>query len=114
MTIEAIARVEPMMVSFVAWIPSPFSRNLCPGKTPRNESSSGAPRKIEGMKFRKVCVIAVLVRKMRRVVVGSFRKKGMEIIRAATRLVWIPGVSPVMVPEKMPRIKGRIRLSILF
>ncbi len=112
--IEAIAMVEPMMVSFVAWIPSPFSRNLCPGRTPRNESSSGAPKKIDGMKFRKVCVIAVLVRKMRRVVVGSFRKKGMEIIIVAMRLVWIPGVRPLMVPERMPRSRGRIRLSILF
>lgn len=51
---DIVAMMEPMRVSFVAWCPSPSNRNLCPGRTPRNESSSGAPRKIEGMKFRKV------------------------------------------------------------
>ena len=30
----------------------------------RKESSSGAPRKIEGMKSKKVCVIAIEVMKM--------------------------------------------------
>lgn len=32
----------------------------------------------------------------------------------ATRLMWMPGISPVIVPEKIPRIIGRIRFSIYF
>jgi hypothetical protein len=28
--------------------------------------------------------------------------------------MWMPGISPVIVPEKIPRIKGRIKDIILF
>ncbi len=51
---EIMAMVEPMSVSFRAWWPCPFKRSSCPGKTPSAVSSSGAPRKIEGMKSIKV------------------------------------------------------------
>ena len=51
---ESIAIVEPMRVNFTAWCPLPLMSNLCPGKIPSPVSSSGAPRKIDGMKLRKV------------------------------------------------------------
>ena len=51
---EIIAIVEPMRVSFSALWPSPFSRSSWPGRTESAVSSEGAPRKIEGMKSRKV------------------------------------------------------------
>ena len=51
---DAIAMVEPRRVSLTAWWPWPRIRSSCPGRIPRPVSSSGAPRKIEGMKSMKV------------------------------------------------------------
>lgn len=34
---------------------------------------------------------------------------GVRIIRLAMRLMWIPGVRPVIVPARTPRRRGRIR-----
>lgn len=49
--ISIIKRAErlPYRVKIIAGYASPFSRNWWPGRTERKESSSGAPRKIEGM-----------------------------------------------------------------
>jgi len=60
---ERTAIVEPISVSFSALCPCPFSKNSCPGRTPRAVSSFGAPRKIEGIKSMKVWVIAMAVMK---------------------------------------------------
>lgn len=49
-----IAIVEPRRVSFRAWCPCPLRRSSCPGRAESAVSSDGAPRKIEGMKSRKV------------------------------------------------------------
>jgi len=104
MTRSAIAIDEPIRVSFIASWPSPFIRNLCPGKTPSAVSSSGAPRNIDGMKSRKVWVIAMLAINAIRVVVDVLGKKGIrERSVTATRLVWIPGMTPVIVPAATPR-----------
>ena len=74
-------------------------------------SSSGAPRKIEGMKSRKVCVIAMAVMKTARAIGGSELRKTREDIdarrRAAMRLIWIPGKRPVKVPARIPMIRAR-------
>ena len=37
----------------------PFNNISWPGRTASTESSSGAPKKTEGMKSRKVCVIVI-------------------------------------------------------
>jgi len=52
--IRGIARREPFRVSRKASCPLPSRRSLCPGKMDRKLSSSGAPRKIEGMKSMNV------------------------------------------------------------
>jgi len=64
---EAIAIVEPRTVSFSALWPWPFSRSSCPGRTERAVSSDGAPRKIDGMKSRKVWVIAIATMKTKNI-----------------------------------------------
>lgn len=51
---EIIAIVEPRSVSFTARWPSPFVKSSCPGRTPNPVSSSGAPRKIDGIKSMNV------------------------------------------------------------
>ncbi len=56
-----IAYALPCVVNTIAGNPSPFFRNLCPGRIPSSVSVSGHPKKIEGMKSRKVCVIAIAV-----------------------------------------------------
>ena len=57
-------------------------------------------------------MIAIATMKIRSGVGGRFWMKVRERRDIATRLMWMPGISPVMVPEKMPRIRGRSRLSI--
>jgi hypothetical protein len=78
---------------------------LWPGKIDKKESSSGAPRKIEGMKSKKVWVIAIEVMKMasvRGVVIdNSVVENDKRIIE--TRLMWMPGIRPVKVPADTPR-----------
>ena len=51
---DAIAIVEPRRVRRIALCPLPIRRYWCPGRIPIAVSSSGAPRKTDGMKFRKV------------------------------------------------------------
>ena len=55
------AREEPIKVSKTAEYPCPLRRSRCPGITLKILSSSGAPRKMLGIKFRKVWVIAIAV-----------------------------------------------------
>ena len=51
---EITAIVDPRSVSLRAWWPCPFIRSSWPGKIPSPVSSSGAPRKIDGMKSMNV------------------------------------------------------------
>jgi len=103
---EMTAMVEPMRVGLSAWCPCPLIRSSWPGRIPKPVSSSGAPRKIEGMKSTKVWVIAIAVMKIRRIVIGRLVMKVSEIRKMATRLMWIPGTRPVRVPARMPRISA--------
>ena len=73
-------------------------------------SSSGAPRKIVGIKSRKVWVIAIAVMKI-------IRTKGETKLRKyaenpnktiAIRFMWIPGIRPVIVPIVHPSNKAII------
>lgn len=109
---EMIAIVEPRRVSFRAWCACPLRRSSCPGSVPSPVSSSGAPRNIAGMKSMNVWVIAIAVMKIRRVVIGRFEMRVVERMDMATRLMWIPGMSPVVVPAMMPRSRGIARFNI--
>ena len=86
--------------------------NSCPGKIPSPVSSSGAPRKIDGMKLRKVWVIAIAVIKMSRIVIGRVSVRVNDKRNMTTRFMWIPGISPVKVPARMPRRRAEISVSM--
>lgn len=75
-------------------------------------SSSGAPRKIEGMKSMKVCVIAIAVIRIKKVVIGRFEMKAIERIEVEIKLIWIPGIRPVNVPAAIPIRNGIRKLNI--
>ena len=107
---EAVAIVEPNIVSLTAWCPLPKSRSSWPGRVPSPVSSSGAPRKIAGMKSRNVWVIAIAVMKINKEVMGNVAIRGR--IEIVMRLMWMPGVRPVRVPVRIPRRRGIRRLSI--
>ena len=67
-------------------------------------SSFGAPRKIEGIKSRKVCVIDIATINTTRII-GEIPRKivvDADTRRTATRFMWMPGVKPVNVPAMMP------------
>ena len=60
----------------------------------------------------KVCVIAIEVMKIKMSVIGNCVSE-IEISRiVAMRFIWMPGIKPVIVPAKIPKIKARIN-SIL-
>lgn len=109
---DAIAIVEPMRVSFRALCPCPSRRSSCPGRTERAVSSDGAPRNIDGMKSRKVWVIAIDIMKIRSGVGWRFWIRVMDRIAIAIRFMWIPGIRPVRVPVSIPRTNGRMRFNI--
>jgi len=62
---DIVAMTEPTRVSLRAWWPLPRRRSSWPGSVPSPVSSSGAPRKIAGMKSRNVWVIAIATMKTR-------------------------------------------------
>lgn len=78
----------------------------------RAVSSLGAPKNIEGIKSRKVWVIAreiISEEDVRRFIFWNIC--GVDIIIAVIRLVCIPGRRPVIVPIKHPKIIPK-RISI--
>ena len=78
---------------------------MWPGRIERKESSSGAPRKIEGIKSRKVWVIAIAAMKIASVNGGVMLRRYVESERSiiARRFMWIPGIRPVIVPADTPQ-----------
>ena len=90
----------------------PFFNIWCPGKTERKLSSSGAPRKTDGMKSKNVWVIAREVMKTTKTISGiaeKFAKRDIKI--TAMRFICIPGINPVMVPKTVPARRPRIIVS---
>ena len=108
---DVVAMTEPTRVSLRAWWPLPKRRSSWPGRVPSPVSSSGAPRKIAGMKSRNVWVIAIAVMKINKEVMGNVAIRGR--IEIVIRFMWMPGVSPVRVPVRMPRRRGMIRWSMI-
>lgn len=109
---DIVAMIEPRRVSLRAWWPWPARRSSWPGRVPSPVSSSGAPRKIAGMKSRKVWVIAIATIKIISVIGWSWVMIVRERMKIATRFMWMPGIRPVRVPDRMPRRRG-IRSCII-
>jgi hypothetical protein len=77
-------------------------------------SSSGAPRKIEGIVSRKVWVIAMAVMVMQMRSSGAWWPiTGASSRRIAdTRLICTPGRRPVIIPSRIPRTNAtKIRMG---
>ena len=114
--VRIIPMNEPIAVSLAASYPLPFKRSLCPGRMDKAVDSSGAPRKMEGMKSKNEWAIAIETMKTARTIGEvNFNKKAAEanIIRA-TRFMWMPGNKPVNVPAINPKNKAmKISSSIL-
>jgi len=110
---DIVAMTEPTSVSFMAWWPRPKRRSSWPGSVPSPVSSSGAPRKIAGMKSRKVWVIAIATMKIIKVIGWSLVMIVRDRMKIATRFMWMPGVRPVIVPARIPRRRGMIRWSMI-
>lgn len=106
---------EPKIVKINASKPLPSFSIWCPGRIERKESSSGAPKKILGIKSKNVCVIDIETMKTANAINGIPAKKPIEVVRrAATRFMWIPGDKPVIVPIIKPARRARmISISIL-
>lgn len=110
------AEMLPYRVNIIAKYPLPLRSSLWPGKIDKNESSSGAPRKIDGIKSMNVCAIAIEVIKIVSVIGEIVVNKVVDIVRVITamRFIWIPGVSPVRVPARIPINIARIISSNIF
>lgn len=106
---------NPESVSQTASSPFPWRRSLCPGRTDRAVSSSGAPRKIEGIKSRKVWVIVIDTIKTTRASgeTKDVKKAREETIATETKFIWIPGMRPVKMPAAIP-ITKQIKISIIY
>ena len=77
---------------------------LCPGRIARPVSWSGAPRKIDGMKSRKVWVIVIATINITRIIgeIGRRSEAEIEISKIEIKLICIPGIKPVNVPAVIP------------
>jgi len=96
----------PITVSFTAINPNPFNKYLCPGKTPKTVASFGAPKNIDGIQSRKVCVTDIAIINTARTI-GSKNCKSLGEIDnkiTATRFMCIPGIKPVKIPHKIPAV----------
>ena len=79
----------------------------------RKVSSSGAPKKMDGMKSKNVWVIAIDAINVAIAIVGRPDNVVIrERISAAIRFMWIPGIRPVIVPAINPKHNAMI-ISII-
>ena len=95
---------EPITVNLTASYPFPCNNNLWPGKTLKAISESGAPRNIEGIESKKVCVTAIDIIKTDKVNGSVVFKRNVDKLKIMIliRFTWIPGIKPVMIPAKIP------------
>ena len=114
--IIGIAIREPYKVRTTASWPRPSLSNWCPGRIESIVSSSGAPRKIAGMKSINVWVIDMATIKTTRARGAIVEEVKENKSKEATRFMWMPGERPVNVPEITPSsnamVISRIILSL--
>ena len=106
----------PITVSFNANNPSPFSRNLWPVSPPSAWAESGAPRNIIGIASRNVWVTDIDIINIARLNGDVYLRRMADDATtvADIRLIWIPGVRPVMIPARIPEvIKSSISMNII-
>ena len=101
----------PMMHNLIASYPLPSSRSLCPGNTPSTVDSSGAPRRIEGMKLIKE-LITPDVTKITAVGNGPNKNDKPRII-GIVLLGCKPGNKPAAIPNIVPIAKARSKSNMI-
>lgn len=113
--IKGMAVNAPIKTNNIASLPFPCINISCPGRTDRNDSSSVAPVKIEGIKSSIVCVIARETTKTINEFVDKKEKTDKFAIKIAVIVfMWIPGVIPVIVPKNIPVKAARMNSNIIF
>jgi hypothetical protein len=103
--LKSRAPKEPIKVNFTAINPKPFSKYLCPGKTPNADADSGAPKKIEGIKSRNVWVTAIATMNTHNTngFVNCNKNGEAESSSTAIKFMCIPGINPVKIPANIPK-----------
>jgi len=98
------ANSDPNTVSITASCPFPCNKSRCPGRTDKAVSPSGAPKKIDGIVSMKVWVTAIdVIVTAKASEVVNFNSTGLrENMITEIRLMWIPGVNPVIIPNNNP------------
>lgn len=113
--IIGIADIAPINTKITASFPFPWISISCPGRTERNDSSSVAPVRIEGIKSRIVWVIAKeTINETRESVERNEKEVIFAIRRAVIVLMCIPGVMPVIIPKIIPANIARIISNTYF
>lgn len=107
------APTPPTTVSFIASYPLPSMSSLWPGRTERAVPSSGAPRKIDGMKLKNISLIAVETIRTARWYGCRARKRENERIRGIRVFTCMPGIRPANKPIKIPRTDRKIKSNML-
>ncbi len=106
-----IPKSDPSDERKIASYPRPSNTNLCPGSTLSAVSLDGTPNRIEGIKSINEWIIPITKRKIINSCSETYSntKKECTNARVATKLIWIPGTNPVMIPANIPkRIGSRI------
>ena len=101
-TIIKIEIIVPVSVSRTASCAFPSNSNLWAGRTVIIESSEGTPRKIDGIISKKTWVIDIEIIITINDSSFSFISLDKENKIAATIFICIPGVRPVIIPNKQP------------
>ena len=87
----------------------------CAGRIERKESSSGAPKKMLGIKSRNVWVMDMATINITKTIGGIGERNPIEETRIeATRFMWMPGERPVNVPAIRPTARARIYSNIIY
>lgn len=103
---------EPITFNLTASYPFPSNNNLWPGRTPSAVSPSGAPRKTAGIILRKVCVIAIAIMNVPSINgdVKPIKYPDTDTTKTEIRLIWMPGIMPVIIPAVIPKNSANSRL----
>ena len=91
-------------------------RNMCPGRTDRHESGSGAPKSMDGMKFVKVLQRDDDIMKVRKHGTGRVDKNSENESTIINNVFgWSPGINPVTTPVAIPKKrKNNISINIYY
>lgn len=99
------AKKLPIKVSITASYPRPSKSILCPGKTERAVSASGAPKKIDGIVSRKLWVMDIDIMNTAIIIGDVMFSKYADRLKTIKemRFMWTPGINPVKIPKRHPR-----------